>query len=68
MIPISQVIMGFSFPVVLLFAFERLCDWRNQPKAAILVVQLSAGFLAQLFPWDKTGHTITSFLHWTDQA
>lgn len=60
--------MGFSFPVVLLFAFERLCDWRNRPKAAMLVVQLSAGFLAQLFPWDKTGHKITSFLHWPDQA
>lgn len=40
--------MGFSFSVVLLFAFERLCDWRNQPKAAILVVQLSSIFLAQL--------------------
>ena len=67
-VPVALVIVGFSFPAVLFFAFERLRDRRNRPEKALLVIQLPAGFLAQLVPWDKMGHGITSFPYSPEQA
>lgn len=48
--------MGFSFAVVFLFVFEGFCGWENGPAFALLLVELSAGFFAQLVSRDIAEH------------
>ena len=69
MIPVNLAIMGFSLSAVILLARERPRGRGNRPGAASQVVELSAGFLAQLLPRNKMGH-ISHFLSkfWPGQA
>jgi len=60
--------MGFFLSVVELFALDRLGGGEILPQCPPLAVQLSAGFLAELFSGNEGFHEITSFpggLYWT---
>ena len=55
-------VIGFSFAVVQLFAFDLLGYRGESPGGALLIVELFPSLLAQLFLGDELAHAIRPFM------